>query len=141
MKHKFRAWDKENKCMVYQEDMNGQMINKPYWFSLSECEVELLKFDEEYKAYCRINADIMQYTGLKDKKGIEIYEGDIVEFIHSGEKHTSEIYYKELEGFHFKFNYEDYVYDFSISDLKFPHRNVKIIGNIYEDSELLGGNR
>ena len=80
-----------------------------------------------------------QYTGLKDINGREIYEGDIVEFIRSGEKYISQIYYKELKGFHFKFKYnnDNYEYDFGIRNLKISHRNTKVIGNIYENPELL----
>lgn len=130
MKHKFRAWDKENKCMVYQEDMNGQMINKPYWFSLSECEVELLKFDEEYKAYCRINADIMQYTGLKDKNGIEIYEGDLLIDTNDLEE-IGKVFFEEGC---FQVQWD------GISENLFENCDVyEVVGNIYENSELLGG--
>ena len=90
-----------------------------------------------YGNYQVEEGSIGQYTGLKDMTGKEIFEGDIVEFIHSGEKHTSQIYYKELEGFHFKFTYDNYEYEFSISDLNIPCRKTKIIGNMYENSELL----
>lgn len=83
------------------------------------------------------NHILVRSTGLKDITSRQIFEGDIVEFIHSGEKHMSQIYYKELEGFHFKFIYDDYEYELSISDLNIPYRKTKIIGNIYENPELL----
>lgn len=153
MEHKFRAWDKENKCMVYQEDMNGHMINKPYWFSLSECEVELLMYDKDYKAYCRINADIMKYTGLKDENGTEIYEGDIVEVTRKHwnncnkeylEKTTKELgvieFFKDLQ-ISLKVKEEDYNLYQPLLWILEDDSEIEVIGNIYKNSELLEGNR
>ena len=90
-----------------------------------------------YGDYQVEEGSIGQYTGLKDMTGREIFEGDIVEFIHSGEKQISQIYYKEFDGFRFKFTYNDYEYEISIRDLNTPYRKTKIIGNMYENSELL----
>ena len=90
-----------------------------------------------YGDYQVEEGSIGQYTGLKDMTGREIFEGDIVEFIHSGEKKISQIYYKEFDGFRFKFTYNDYEYEISIRDLNTPYRKTKIIGNMYENSELL----
>ena len=62
-KIKFRAWDNENKVMVYPKGIlfDGRVVN----FS---CGVL-----EPYEGY-----ELMQFTGLYDKNGKEIYAGDIV---------------------------------------------------------------
>lgn len=78
---------------------------------------------------------LMQLTGLKDKNGKEIFEGDIVKF-GSLDKIGTIIFYNGC---------------FIIEDLRFEHENklytcddgdpdtfVEVIGNIYENPELLG---
>lgn len=144
---KLRFWDEENNCMVYQ-DKNGLYPNSFYKI---ECDLftgfqfklfrlsKLNQFSEALNRFEEVESVKMQYTGLKDLNGTEVYEGDIVEFIHSGEKHISKIYYKHLKGYYFKFKYnnDDYLYEFNISDLDVKHRETKVIGNIYKNPELL----
>lgn len=83
---------------------------------------------------------IQQYTGLKDSKGIEIYEGDIVSY-EAGEPNRNDgSFYKSISEVKFengafwprpvKQECEDSWYDYEL-------RDIIIIGNIFETPELL----
>lgn len=78
-----------------------------------------------------------QLTGLKDKNGVEIYEGDIVKNDHSIFHISGVVEYAESEaGFRVKTTDKpDYLK--LAEDLPFKWSQVEVIGNIYENPELL----
>lgn len=80
---------------------------------------------------------LMQYTGLKDVHGKEIYEGDVVNTIYDGELFTGVVVYDESElGFKATNGKENYGSNFQYLPCC---EEVEIIGNIYENPELLKG--
>lgn len=73
---------------------------------------------------------LMQYTGLKDKNGKEIYEGDVVKY-GGASKGIGEVSWREAE---FSIRADD---DGSALFLPIRTTSVEVIGNIYENTELV----
>ena len=71
---------------------------------------------------------IMQYTGLKDKLGKEIYEGDVVKYSMQGDEQTFPM---EVDMFNLRLGFEEGDPYMRIDT------DVEILGNIYENPELL----
>ena len=141
MEHqKFRAWDKEIKEMVRVIEFN--------WFCNSGCtkktpsnvRTERTVKDEDGE-YARTDEfdkisnkfELMQFTGLKDKNGKEIYEGDIIKASYENEDEVGEVFYEKESAM---FNIKGSSW-FSEEDLLYSDRFYEIIGNIYENPELL----
>ena len=83
------------------------------------------------------NAILMQYTGLKDKNGVEIYEGDIIKiekcFTNGVDKLSDHI--GEIKYLNCRFMATD---EYLNSLCPYTYKNqIEVIGNIYENPELL----
>lgn len=120
---KFRAWDKENNLMVY--DFNND-VPEIYGLRLGESIHQLV-----YTIGLGYDS-LMQYTGLKDKNGKEIYEGDIVKSSHW--VNPCEVVWCN--------NYSHFtISSGSKNPFGFPpifgENTIEVIGNIYETPELL----
>lgn len=86
----------------------------------------------KFEAYESVKcSQFYQYTGLLDKNGKEIFEGDIVVWKHLNDKDFYEVYYNPDEVHYFAKT----AHGETESYLDSTH--MEIIGNIYEDPELL----
>lgn len=123
---KFRAWDKEKKIMIQDQDQKAAKI---YDIPLGAYIPNTVrKIGDYYGTY-------MQFTGLHDSAGKEIYEGDIMEF-KGATTEIGEIVWMENPIFGWAHKNEKGTF-FLIE----PHKynvEIKVLGNIHENPELLG---
>ena len=79
---------------------------------------------------------IEQYTGLKDKNGKEIYDGDILrEKWHDSDTHRKQDRIGKVE--YFCDGYVCWFRGIVVALGMFPIKNIEVIGNIHENAELL----
>ena len=130
---KFRAWDKE--------------IEKIY-------PVLEIDFVEEWVSmYSKMagrhynwlnNLVLMQYTGLEDKNGVEIYEGDILELRANPFNKTRDLFQVVFKDGGFRDEWNNYIGQYLPPDIRNKqggrvrlNEACEVIGNIYENPKLL----
>ena len=124
---KFRAWLKEPKSM--EMVLNLDLLN--------DAALVVTDYTQNYGSsamFERKEYELMQYTNLIDKNGVEIYEGDLVSWADGTQ--VSEVYWCPADVcFSFRNEHEQSSHfisdDAAISD-------SQVIGNIHEHPELLG---
>lgn len=141
---KFRAWDKKEE--KFDHDMFIDFEGDVWYYAeikydTPNTEIDYNNSENRY--------EIVQFTGLKDKNGTEIYEGDIVEFnglyeIKFGEHGVPNAEtgsYQDLAtGFYFKAQHD--LKDIKPFSLDIPLNRLyasecEVLGNIFENPELL----
>lgn len=125
----FRAYDTKEKKWLFDYETLGGFSMFGELHIMDELRIEQLD-----------NIAVMQYTGLKDKLGKEIYEGDILElgiknYFDSVNYDKGYVYYKN-EYTQFRIQRIGKEYKTFSSELD-EGRDVKIIGNVFDNPSLL----
>jgi len=121
---KFRAWGH-----LAKEDDYRMFFNVSLAWSFNA----MMPYTLNDQMIC--DHSLMQYTGLEDKSGKEIYEGDIVKTTYTNHDHNGEIYFQPT-----RLKWSVKHSPFSNQGLFVYSRHdysVEIIGNIHENRELL----
>ena len=142
---KFRAWDKFEKklCPVTILSEEGCFLVglKPTTDTVyPELKLKVMAPTDGRFCYYQ-DIELMQYTGLKDKNGVEIYEGDIVKI---PEGYGGDMLYKPFIG-RIKYDAPEFYVNQQDNIIKtgkwcgqeYDWDKIEIIGNIYEHKNLL----
>ena len=132
---KFRAWNKYTSKMLEQEGISG-----------SNSYISFLDFyydNSEDRNFGSVINDLilMQFTGLLDKNGKEIFEGDLLQYdgynfkLINKEK-IYQIKYDDNLAQYYSYNLENSFDTFLVVR---AWKESKIIGNIFQNPELIGG--
>lgn len=151
---KFRAWNIKSKNWIkcgygtneFEISSNGKHISVSHPSN----------HNDRIERFCIGDVELMQFTGLTDKNGVDIYEGDIVSFLGEYENEPNrEILFdvdfltytilskQEKEWVDSGSNHYKYCHQEGNTDLYFLNDlssyELEVIGNIHENPELIGG--
>ncbi len=118
---KFRAWD-GNK-LLHQEALfwNGESFVSGLW---QNCQTHIEWGDQ-------VEVELMQYTGLKDRNGVEVFEGDVVSYTNMKLGQQVAVVewnpFGSMAGFQCKNPFVNI----------FDSEEILVVGNIHENPELL----
>nr|DAS43869.1 MAG TPA: YopX protein [Caudoviricetes sp.] len=122
---KFRIWVKDRKAIF--EVISIDYVTKKVTYLLERVGHLLSIRDAKFN-----DVELMQYTGIKDMRGKEIYEGDIV--IQNNKRHR--VIFDEENA---RFCIRDDEFELNVGFTNNNNERMEVVGNIYENSELTEG--
>ena len=132
MTPRYIAWIKTEKRMFFSDDIlaidyeNEEIVTQQVYFENG------LPDDRFIYCYKTDEIELMQTTGLKDKNGKEIFEGDIVKM--SKDVYSEPTYYEVVRHRGGAYRLESKQHG---CELWLRHTVCEVVGNIYENPELL----
>jgi len=135
---KFRAWLKDEQRMIESYDTlaidyeNEEIVTQKIYFERG------LAIERDIYSHDFDDVNLMQSTGLFDEYGKEIFDGDI---LHTTDNELAKVFWNDdLAGWFVDFIYE--IAELSeVADIQSSRSICNIIGNIYENPELLEGEK
>lgn len=126
---RFRVWDKTHSIMWYSSDSNEIVVGENTVYIL----------DTEPYAHEHSDCVPMQYTGIKDKHGTDVYEGDIL--CYRDEDGDKQYWPVSFENGCFVVNGSaiwDYLrYDKNDQPTNHLEASLEVVGNIYNDKDVI----
>jgi len=124
---KFRAWDHQNNSMFYPHEI---------YFDEGLKNIRALDTMANYTENGRPRFVLMQYTGLKDRNGKEIYEGDLL----SWGEYLLVCKWEQGDCRYSLYNTKNNIWVEYLDE--YITHEIRVIGSVYENPELLkkGGN-
>ena len=132
---KFRVWLKQEEKMIEPDDIssivyeNKEVIVQEIYYS------DGLPIDRDLYLYDFGEIELMKATGLFDKNGTEIFEGDIIADVDESGDGLVYLYVIYKDGKFIAVENEERGYSADLVDCTTYH---SVVGNIYENAELLG---
>lgn len=132
MTPRYRVWVKTEKRIVFSDDIlsidyeNKEIVTQQVYF------VNGLPDDRDIYCYDFDEIELMQSTGLKDKNGKGIFEGDIVKM--AKDVYSEPTYYEVVRHRGGAYRLESKQHG---CELWLRHTDCEVVGNIYENPELL----
>lgn len=129
---RYRAWIKTEKRMIETDDLldidyeNEVITTQQVYFENG------LPDDRDLDNFVFEEIKLMQSTGLKDKNGKEIFEGDIVKM--SKDVYSEPTYYEVVRHYGGAYRLESKQHG---CELWLRHTDCEVVGNIYENREFL----